>query len=96
MSLETAVLSALLRLARSRRRAPTTMNDLLARVAARPRDVRRTLASLERASLVDVTPAGPRLTLMGLAVAAASAAVRSERARLARTSPRVAMQRKVA
>jgi hypothetical protein len=97
MSLETAVLCALLRLARSRRRAPTTMNDLLDRVVARPRDVRRALAALSRGSLVDVTPEGPRLTLTGLAVAVASASVRAERARVARTvATTPASHRKVA
>jgi hypothetical protein len=97
MSLETAVLCALLRLARSRSRTPkTTMNDLLDRVVARPRDVRRALAALSRASLVDVTPEGPRLTLMGLTVAVASASVRAERARVARTVPYAASHRKVA
>jgi hypothetical protein len=96
MSTETAVLCALLRLARRRRRAPTTMNDLLNRVVARPRDVRRALATLQRGSLVELCSEGPRLTLVGLAVAVASASVRAERARVARTVPLVARERKVA
>ena len=86
MSLETDVLRALFRL--SRRRRPATMNHLLHRVpAARPADVRRALAALVRSDLVLLAPDGPRLTLSGLAVACASAAVHAQRAKLARIDP---------
>ncbi len=85
MSLETDVLRALFRLARRRR--PATMNHLLHRVAGRPADVRRALATLVRSDLVDLAPEGPRLTFTGLAVACASAAVHAERAKLARIAP---------
>ena len=86
MSLQTDVLRALFRLARRRRR-PVTMNDLLARVAARPSDVRSAVDALVRAELVVLAPSGPQLSLAGLAVAVASAAVRAERARVARIVP---------
>ncbi len=95
MSTESAVLCALLRLAR--RRGPVTMNDLLARVAARPRDIRRAVAALVRADLVLLTPNGPKLSLAGLAVAAASAAVRAEKhAPLARVAPPLVRRRRAA
>jgi hypothetical protein len=86
MSLETDVLRALFRLARSRRR-PATMNDLVTRVPARPRDVRRALASLEGAELVELASEGARLTLAGLAVAVAARAVRAERSKVTRIVP---------
>ena len=73
-SLEVDVLRALLRLAR-RRTAPT-LEAILLRVPA-PADadtVKQTLRALIRASLVHVTPKGPRLTLTGFAVAVAMAA----------------------
>jgi len=85
MSLETDVLRALSRL--SRRRLPATMTHLLHRVAARPADVRRALATLVRSDLVLLAPDGPRLTMAGLAVACAAAAVHAERAKLARIVP---------
>lgn len=73
-SLEVDVLRAMLRLAR--RRTPPTLEAILLRVPA-PADadaVKHTLRTLIRASLVHVTPKGPRLTLTGFAVAVAMAA----------------------
>jgi len=70
-SLEVDILRAMLRLAR-RRTAPT-VEAILLRVPP-PADVEavtRTLRTLVRASLVHLTPKGPRLTLTGFAVAAA-------------------------
>ena len=73
-SLEVDVLRAMLRLAR--RRTPPTLEAILLRVPA-PADadaVKQTLRTLIRASLVHLTPKGPRLTLTGFAVAVAMAA----------------------
>jgi hypothetical protein len=73
-SLEVDVLRAMLRLAR--RRTTPTIEAILLRVPA-PADepaVRRSLGTLLRANLVHVTPKGPRLTLVGFAVAVAMAA----------------------
>ena len=71
MSLEIDVLRALLRLAR-RRTAPT-VEQLLLRVQADEPALRRVLASLGRAGLVNATPKGPRLSLTGFAIAVAYA-----------------------
>jgi len=71
-SLEVDVLRAMLRLAR-RRTAPS-VEQLLLRVPADEPAVRRSLSTLIRANLVHVTPKGPRLTLVGFAVAVAMAA----------------------
>jgi hypothetical protein len=73
-SLEVDVLRALLRLAR--RRSAPTLEAILVRVPS-PADeaaVRSSLRRLIGASLVHVTPKGPRLTLAGFAVAVAMAA----------------------
>lgn len=89
MSCEIAVLRALLRLAR--RRTPPTAGELLVRVDADAPAIRRALGSLARAGLVQRTPAGPRLTLAGFAVAVATtAAVPAQRASKA---PRTARAR---
>lgn len=82
MSLETALLSAMLRLAR--RRAPATLDQLLVRVDADAAEARSALASLARAGLVHVVGDQPRLTMVGFAIAVATAAVTSERRRAAR------------
>lgn len=71
-SLEVDVLRAMLRLAR--RRTTATIEQLLVRVPADEPAVRRTLDTLIRAELVRVTPKGPRLSLVGFAVAVAMAA----------------------
>jgi len=83
MSTEIAVLRALLRLSRRTAR-PTqpeaTLDELVARVGGEPAEVLRALRSLARAELVQRTPAGPRLSLAGLAVAVAcGSAARSTR-----------------
>jgi DNA-binding IclR family transcriptional regulator len=72
MSTEIAVLRALLHL--SRRRAPATLADIVARVREDQADVQRALASLARAQLVQRTGDSARLSLGGLAVAVAAAA----------------------
>lgn len=72
MSLEISVLRALLRLAR--RRTPATPEELLVRVDAEPAELAGVLDRLVRAELVHRTPAGARLSLGGLAVAAATCA----------------------
>lgn len=71
-SLEVEVLRAMLRLAR--RRTAASIEALLLRVPADEPAVRQSLRTLIRANLVDVTPKGPRLTLVGFAVAVAMAA----------------------
>jgi hypothetical protein len=71
MSLEIDVLRALLRLAR--RRTHPTLDQLVVRVGAEESEVRRALFALARGGLVQRTPAGLRLSLLGLAVAVASA-----------------------
>lgn len=73
-NLEVDVLRAMLRLAR-RRTAPT-IEAILLRVPA-PADepaVRQSLRTLVRADLVHLSPKGPRLTLVGFAIAVAMAA----------------------
>ncbi len=72
MTLEISVLRALLRLAR--RRSPATTSELLVRVEADGQELERILDRLARAELVYRTEAGTRLSLGGLAVAAASCA----------------------
>jgi DNA-binding IclR family transcriptional regulator len=72
MSLDIDVLRALLRLAR--RRTPATAADLLARVDASEPELVRILARLEKAELAYRDGGGVRLSLGGLAVAAASVA----------------------
>lgn len=74
MSLEIEVLRALLRLAR--RRTPPSMEQLLLRVDAEPRDVQRALAALARKGLVMRTRRGFGLSLTGFAVAVACAQAR--------------------
>jgi hypothetical protein len=72
-SLEVDVLRAMLRLAR--RRTTPSVEAILVRCPA-PADadaVRTSLRTLVRANLVHVTPKGPRLTLVGFAVAVAMA-----------------------
>lgn len=79
-SLEVDVLRAMLRLAR--RRTTPTLEAILLRVPP-PADadtVKQTLRTLIRASLVHVTPKGPRLTLTGFAVAVAMAATPRQKA----------------
>jgi DNA-binding IclR family transcriptional regulator len=71
MSLEIEILRAMLRLAR-RRTAPT-VEQLLVRIRASEPALRRSLAALIRAELVNETPKGPRLSLTGFAVAVAYA-----------------------
>lgn len=71
MSLEIDVLRALLRLAR-RRTAPS-MEQLLVRVDAEPRDVHHVLGVLSQKNLVRRTPTGIGLTFAGFAVAVACA-----------------------
>lgn len=83
MSLEIDVLRAMLRLAR--RRTSPTLEQLMLRLPADERAIRRALATLVRADLVHVTPKGPRLSLTGFAVAVAYAE-RPRPARLARTT----------
>jgi DNA-binding IclR family transcriptional regulator len=87
MSTEIAVLRVLLRL--SRRRAPATLADLVARVGADARDVHRALGALARAQLVQRSGDTARLSLAGLAVAVASKQPRSS-APTARCTPRAA------
>lgn len=70
-SLDLDVLRALLRLAR--RRTPPTLDQLVVRVHAEEPEVRRSLASLARAGLIQRTQEGLRLSLAGLAVAVACA-----------------------
>ena len=72
MSTEIAVLRALLFF--SRRSTPPTHADLLARVGGTAAELDRALAALVRAELVMHVKASVRLTLSGLAVAAAAAA----------------------
>ena len=76
MSPALSVLRALFRATISHRggRRPITVDDLVVRVGGSPSDVRRALAQLARAELVQRTASGPRLTLGGLAVAASLAA----------------------
>lgn len=76
MSPALSVLRALFRATISHRggRRPITVDDLVVRVGGTPSDVRRALAQLARAELVQRTATGPRLTLGGLAVAASLAA----------------------
>jgi hypothetical protein len=71
-SLEVDVLRAMLRLAR--RRTTPSIEAILLRVPADEPAVRQSLRTLIRANLVHVTPKGPRLTLVGFAVAVAMAA----------------------
>lgn len=70
MSLDLHVLRALLRLAR--RAAPASPGALLDRLDADPTAIDAAIARLVSAGLVLRAPAGPRLTLAGLAVAAAT------------------------
>lgn len=93
MSCEIAVLRALLRLAR--RRTPASAGELLVRVDADAPAIRRALGSLARAGLVHRTPAGPRLTLAGFAVAVATTATVPVPAQRASRSPRTARARVV-
>ncbi len=72
MSTEIAVLRALFRL--SQRRAPATLQELVARVGHDASDVQRSLASLARAQLVLRSGETARLSLAGLAVAVATTA----------------------
>ena len=75
MSEEAALLLVLLRMTRLHRRA--SLDALVARVlvvtgaAIEPRVVRRILGRLERSKFITTEDGYPRLTLMGLAVAAA-------------------------
>jgi hypothetical protein len=71
-SLEVDVLRAMLRLAR--RRTTPTLEAILLRVPADEVSLRSSMNRLIRANLVHVTPKGPRLTLVGFAVAVAMAA----------------------
>jgi DNA-binding IscR family transcriptional regulator len=94
MSLDIAVLRALLRLAR--RRTPPTLEQLVVRVAAPESDVRKSLASLARSSLVQRTrgdEGGLRLSLAGLAVAVAAAAPRPAEARRSKAPAKVTARR---
>jgi hypothetical protein len=70
-SLEVDVLRAMLRLAR-RRTAPT-VEAILLRVPADEATLRSSMNRLIRANLVHLTPKGPRLTLVGFAIAVAMA-----------------------
>lgn len=93
-SLEVDVLRAMLRLAR--RRTPPTLEAILLRVPP-PADadaVKHTLRTLIRASLVHVTPKGPRLTLTGFAVAVAMAATPRPKAAAAPARATVPMVRR--
>lgn len=86
MSYEIRVLRALLRLARRRR--PATLEELRLRVGGDERALRRALGVLARAELVQPGPEGPRLSLVGLAVAVASAPqVKRARDRRAAVAP---------
>ena len=79
MSIETDVLRTLLRLAH--RRTGPTLDLLVERVGSDERAVRRALFSLARSGLVQRTQSGLRLTLPGLAVAAAADALPRPKAR---------------
>ena len=87
MSTEIAVLRALLQL--SRRATPATFSELLARVGSDASDLQRALASLARSELVTRSGESARLSLAGLAVAAAASA----QARRAKTVARPAHAR---
>lgn len=83
MSTEIAVLRALLRL--SHRRAPATLEDIVASVREGSDDVQRALASLARSQLVQRAGETARLSLSGLAVAVALAAQARDAKRRAKT-----------
>ena len=72
MSLDIAVLRALLRLAR--RRTPATPSELLARVDTTEAEVEQIVGRLVRSDLAYRVDGGFRLSLGGLAVAAATVA----------------------
>lgn len=93
MSLDITVLRALLRLAR--RRAPATTAELLARVDTDEAEIERIVARLVRSELAYRVEGGVRLSLGGLAVAAATVAPVGKASKAsaptaAPTAPRVA------
>ena len=93
MSTEIALLRALLRL--SRRAAPASFTELLFRIGGDASEVRRGLASLARAHLVQRSGETARLSLAGLAVAVAATANARRAKTVARPSKPVDARRVV-